>query len=465
MPVQPWPTIILDGKVQECRANNLATDPVVLDGFKIDWGRTEYLSHTGAGTLRVEFLDRSGKLAQRMRDKRMIGAPIAALYGDGTPKFGAAMFQGRVSGAHATPDVPDPYFPDDPKARCWRVTIEAGSKLADLGQIIQPPGTWPQETMLSRAVALRGASFIAGISEFYFYPGSVDAPVWPLDVKGKSNLQLLQDMYMSMGDTFAYLPDENVCRYLHRRAYAFSAWMTRHADGIIRIVAGDHSFDTRTYRGVGIEACEVTADDGNATTIPINSAVTRVEASWKDIPNGTQDHVTVVWADEINELDRGRRTLTFTSWLGDGRWLDPVVLEVLNRGRYEGSQPKHPNVRIDTRRTGGFKSHGEAASLLMGGETQGIVYISGSQHNYYQFTAPFYAILGGSIEYRYPGWVIDVNLQWCLNTKQNTPPTWAKFTKSILWTAPPQFGSLSNSLTWYDMAFLSDGNVYNPTQP
>ena len=316
--------------------------------------------------------------------------------------------------------------------------------------------------MQARAVALRGASFIAGISEFYFFPNHVNSIAYALDVKGKDNLGLLRDFYYSMGDTFAYLPEENVCRYLHRRAYDVWANWVQSADGIVRMTANDHTFDTRTYRGVGIQGCDVTAED--AAGLPINSAVTRVEASWKDTRNNNTDVVTTVYADEQSELDRGRRTLTFTSWLGDGVNLDPVVLEVLNRGRFEGSQPKHPNITRDTRRTNGFYNKGEAKALLMGGETQGVVYISGSRYAMWMFQVPFYAVIGGKIRYEHPGWVIDMNLQFHLATNTITPIRWNQVTASLKWTQPPTFGSLADSMTWFDAAFLQTGNVYVPTE-
>ena len=461
MAVQPWPVVIFDGVSQKCLVIDLYTDPVVLDGLEVNWGRSEYLSHAGVGTLNVSWIDRTGALAARMRNQTLIGKPIAVQYADGTG-WGATFFQGRITGCAAQPGVPDPYA-TDPEAKCWRVTMQASDKTSDLANIIQPPGTWPQETMQARAVALRGASFIAGISEFYFYPGHTSSVCWALDVKGKDNLSLLRDMYYSMGDTFAYLPDENVCRYLHRRAYDVWANWVQSSDGIIRMTANDHTFDGQTYRGVGVQACDVTSDED--ATIPIQSAVTRVEASWKDTVNGGADVVTVVYADEQSELDRGRRTLTFTSWLGDGLQLDPVVLEVLNRGRYEGSQPKHPNITRDTRRTNGFYNKGEARAMLKGGETQGVEYLSGSLYSQWMFVAPFYGVLGGTIRYEHPGWVIEQNLQFMLATNTITPITWTQVTATLKWTQPPTFGSLADSMTWWDAAFLQTGNVYNPTEP
>lgn len=463
MGVQPWPVVFIDGIEQKCRAADLATDPVVLDELTVDWGRSEYLSHAGVGTLKLAWLDRTGALSARMRNKTMMGKLVIVQYADGTG-WGATFFQGRVTGCSATPDVPDPYA-TDPTARCWRVTVEAADKTADMANIIQPPGTWPQETAQARAVALRNASFIAGIGEFYFFPGHVNSVMWALDVKGKDNLGMLRDFYYSMGDTFSYLPSENVVRYLHRRAYDVWANWVQSADGIIRMTANDHTFDGRTYRGVGVQGCDVTSED--EATLPIQSAVTRVEASWKDtVPAGNDnDVVTIVYADEQSELDWGRRTLTFTSWLGDGRNLDPVVLEVLNRGRFEGSMPKHPNVSRDTRRTNGFYNRGEAESLLMGGETQGVVYISGSYYAQWLYLVPFYAVMGGTIRWQHPGWIVDMNLQFHLATNTITPIRWNQVTATLKWTQPPVVGSLCDSMTWWDAAFLQTGNVYSPTKP
>ena len=459
--VQPWPVVLFDGVWQSCLVIDLFTDPVVLDGLEIDWGRDEYMNHTGVGTLVLSWIDRTGQLAARMREKRMLGSQILVQWADGLGT-GATMFQGRITGAAAEPDVPDPWA-TDPEARCWRVTVHAADKTADLGNIIQPASTWPRETMQARAAALNGASFIAGIQAFYFYPGHTDSVAWALDVKGRDNLSLLRDFYYSMGDTFTYLPAENVCRYLYRRAYHVWANLVQYDDGLIRMTANDQLVDgQRTYRGVGIQGCDVTSDDEAA--VPINSAVTRVEASWKDTQNNDTDVVTTVYADEQSELDRGRRTLTFTSWLGDGLRLDPVVLEVLNRGRFEGSQPKHPNITRDTRRTNGFYSRGEARALLAGGETNAVLYVSGSQYAMWLFQVPFYAVIGGKIRWEHPGWIIDLNVQFHLATNTITPVRWNQMTNSLAWYEPPTVGAIVDSMTWFDAAFLQTGNVYVPTE-
>lgn len=460
--INPWPVVVFDGQAQSCLVIDLFTDPVVIDGLEVDWGRTEYMSHTGVAALKVEWLDRTGHFAARMRDKTLIGKPISVHYTDGTG-WGEPFYQGRITGAAAQPDVLDPWA-TDPEARCWRVSVTAADKTADLAQIIQPTSVWPEETMQARAVALRGASFIAGIAEFYFFPQHVNSVVYSLDVKGRDNLALLKDMYYSMGDTFAYLPDENVVRYLHRRAYDVHANWVQSSDGVIRMTANDHNFDGRVYRGVGIQGCDVTAD--TSAGLPVQSTVTRVEASWKDTNiAGDPDSVAIVYADELDELDRGRRTLTFTSWLGDMAQMGPVCNEVLNRGRFEGSAAKHPNIQRHTARTGGFYNRGEARALLMGGETQGVVYISGSRYAMWLVQQPFYAVLGGTIRYVHPYWEIDLNLQWHLQTNTPIKVKWSAVTPTLKWTQPPVFGSLSDSMTWWDAANLQTGNVYPPTEP
>lgn len=458
--VQPYPYVILGGAIMSCDLKDMGTQPLVLDGIRADWGRSEYLSHAGTGSLEIAFIDRSGTLANQATNKQLLGKPVAVWYTDAPgSSWGACYFQGRLVGAEAEPDVPDPFT--DGRTRMWRVTLTASDKTQDLGQIVQPPGTWPQETAQARAVRLRDASIIAGIGQFYFYPGHVSSIMSAIDVKGRDNLSLLKDFYMSMGDTYSYLPKENNIRYLHRRVYDMSAVLYSDSDGIIRMRAAGYTFDGRQYKGIGVQGCEVTSD--GPTTVPTQAAITRVEMSWKDTVNGSRDWVTVVYADELNELDWGRRTLTVSSWLGDGRQIDPVILELLNRGRFEGGLPKHPDVTVDTRRTGGFHSRDEAEAYLEGGESIGIAYLSGSAHAYWAWLNPFYAVIGGSIEYRYPGWVIRLRLQPCWRSNASTPPTWAGLNTSIRWTEPPAVGALSESFTWFDAVFLTNGNVYQST--
>lgn len=472
MAVNPVPYIIIGypgGTRYPCDSESLATSPVVVDGPTISWGREEYLSHSEPAVLKFSLIDRTGQMAQQVTQNLLIGKQVQMLVElPSDTAWIRRLFWGRITGAKARPDVPDPYS-TDPKAVCWLVEITASDKTADMAQAIMAPGTvWPQETALARANRLRNILNAANVAagQMYFYPNHQNSVMSAQDVSDRDGLSLTKDFYMSMGDTYSYLPHENNVRYVHRRNYRVSARLVRDPDGVIRMRAADYVFDGQTYRGVGIEGCETTVAD-EWTEVSTQSAISRVEMTWKVTTSpGAPEHVTVVVADELPESERGRRTLTVTSWLGDGRQVDPVCLELLNRGRFEGSLPRHPRVIIDTRVSGGFHSRAECESLLMGGETQGVVYVSGSRYVYWSWLAPFYGLIGGQIKYADGRWLIECQLQpFGPGGTFGNPParTWNQLNTSIRWTAPPTYGSLSDSFTWYDAAFLTDGNVYAST--
>lgn len=460
MLANPQPYIVIGypgGTRLACDADSLATEPVAADDVSVSWGRDEYLSHSEPATMTFAVLDRTGQYAGKVSRNELIGVQVQLLAEIPAQGWLRRIFWGRITSAKARPDVPDPYS-TDPRETVWRIDITASDKTADVAQAIHGPGWWPEETAVNRAVRLRNMLTAAnvGVGQLYFYPQHQSSIMYALEVNDRDGLSLLKDFYMSMGDTYSYLCHENNVRYVHRRNYAVTARLYRDADGVVRMRASDYTFDGQTYRGVGIEACEVTTSS-DVTEVSPQSAITRVEMTWKvTTANGDPEHVTVVVADEIPETARGRRTLTVTSWLGDGLQVDPVCLELLNRGRYEGSMPRHPEIIVDTGVSGGFHSLAEAESLLMGGETQGVVYVSGSRYTRWSWISPFYGMIGGTIQYVEGRWLIACKLVSFGPGRDGggTQVRWNTIAQSLTW------GELSDSFTFYDAAFLTNGTVY-----
>lgn len=451
MSANPRAYVMLDGARVECNADLADSQALALDGVVVEWGRDDYISHARPATATLTFYDRTGNWPARIKGRAAIGRRLS-LHAEDRDNVATnwCWFAGRVTDANAEPA---------PDKRGWLVTVTAAGKDADLGNIIMPPVTWPNESMIVRANRIADAAqVVADIDEFYFYPGSVNILCWPLDVKGRSLADLNAEFYMSMGDTFSYNPQQNVVRHLYRRSYAIAIWpVVRNAR--IFLQAGDTVYDDQTYDGVGILGCETGA--GGPLQLSPQGVVTRVEVSWKDRPNGGNDWTSVLSASDDNQ--NGRRTVTFTSWIDDGIHIDPVMTEVLARGQVEGSLPQHPPAIIDTGRDGGFASIDVAKVLTLGAETQGVVYVNGSKFAAWLETVPLYCIIGGTVEHVDGKWRVTAKLQAVNDTSAVTPPVWDSMHQSITWHAPAPSWAFDDSVSWFDTRWPNTlGTIYTP---
>ncbi|MBF6085301.1 hypothetical protein IU485_28430 [Nocardia cyriacigeorgica] len=444
MGFDPAPVIVFDGERVQCDADMIGTAPLALAGLKVDWGRDDYISHARPGTAQLAILDRTGTWSDKVTAKRVIGRPIELWWELGSAS--QRWFAGRVTGAVARPATKD-------GTGGWIIAITAAAKDADLGNIVMAPGTWPTETMIVRANRIADAAVPADIDEFYFYPGSVDIQCWPLDVNGRDLHSLCNEFYMSMGDTYSYHPHTNVVRHLYRRSYPMHIYLVIMPDGLIYVQAANITYDGISYKGTGLAGCQTNTDDG--IQLAPNSVVTRVQATWKDAPNGLQDVTTVVQTPEGDS--NGRRTVQLTTWIDNGIHVDPMVAEVLARGQYEGALPKHPAVTWDTRRTGGFRTETEARVFTLAAETQGAVYVSASIYTgWLPSIWPVFAIIGGTIEYD-GGWIITCTLQYIWKTNPTDPVTWDALDPAMTWD------QLAPSVSWNDFAYLTLPLVYSPS--
>ncbi|QFG13045.1 minor tail protein [Gordonia phage Schiebs] len=453
----PRPVVYLDGGRVQCATAQLDTAPLALDGIVVDWGRDDYISHATPATAQLALIDRTGTLANRANTRALIGRPLVLEWEDpANTSTRWRWFAGRVTSAVAKPHRTGSTLAHS-AGRDWVVSITAAAKDADLGQVMTLPEVWPTQTMLDRAVKLRALAAPAQIAEFYFYPGSTGVSCWPLDVKGRDLKSLVDEFYMSMGDTYSYHPNTNVVRHIYRRKYVAPLRLQRLvSDDLVHVTAPAIAYDGQTYPAASIPGDQATTEDG--IELAPNSTVTRVEASWKDRPSGGNDWTSVATAPEGDQ--NGRRTVTFTSWIDDGLYLDPVLAEVLARGQEEGSVPKHPPIRWDTRPAGGFKSVDEARALVNAAETQGLLTVTGSMFAEWIGRRPVYAILGGTIEYR-GGWIVTVTVQWHQPTDAQTPITWPNLDTGLTWRTA-DYRQLAPDVSWWDMRWLTNGTVQAP---
>lgn len=450
----PVPYVLIDGQRVPCSVGLAGQTALVLDDVAVDWGRDDYISHAKPATAQLTLYDRTGQWAARARDKRTIGTKIELWWELGEVTF--RWFAGRITEANAKPGNVDKVSGN----RGWLIELTAADKTADLGNILIPkPTLWPRESMIVRANKIKAlANQVAEISEFYFYPGSVNLMCSPIDVGGRSLQSVNDEFYMSMGDTYGFHPDTNVVRHLFRRAHGFAVYLAQGPDGLIYVQASNISYDGITYYGTSIPGCETSAAEATMG-LAANGAVTRVEASWKDYPNGGGDWTTVA-QQAGSETSSGRRTVTFPTWLDDGVNVDPVVLQVHARGQWEGAIPRHPPIRWSLKEKGGWLTAEYARVFTRCGETQALTYISGSIYSMWlgeQF--PVVAIIGGRVQYTDGGWIVTPKFQHAFKTDTYTMVTWATLDKGLTWQSGP-WRSLSTSVSWHDLRFLTMPTIY-----
>lgn len=434
MAIKVVPTVTIDGRPVACTADRLDVEPVVIDGFNIDWGRNEYGNpSTSPASLTLNITDATGEWATAIRTTRAVGLPVVVTWTahpldpGGVPAPPVTMFRGRIQKARAVPM--DDRTTTDGRRR-WRVELTVADRTADYGNGLAGPAPWDSETMLSRAVKVRdlGVAAGSGIEHVYFWPDYRGATLSPLDVKGKSGLTLLAELYASLGnDSYAYDPDENVIRQAIRLSQPMSIHLGAFDDdlGAVYPVPSDIVVDGVTYPGVSLGGCEL---EGVPEVVADPATdINRLECSWEDQHTGWNDVTTV-----LENVDPGdaRRVMAWSTWLGDGLTVDPTLANVWERVREEGRRPRHPD--ITTRPTHTFPTSRLALWTLQTWENTRPAYIAGSLA--YQWLlgdepaySPVVAPIGGKTSFDpVRGWSTTMHVHWIHNSAgPSASATWS----------------------------------------
>lgn len=431
MAIDVRPTVYIDGKRVACRTDTMNDEPTVIRGFTIHWGREEYQSpDTSPASVDVTLLDVTDDWANRIRTSRAIGLEVKITWlGTKSTNRGTVgpvtMFRGRVSEATAKPHT---YRAPDGR-RGWTIELSCADATADYGNANPAVPEWPQETMLIRANRVRDLGLESGskISQVYFWPGYVTARCAPLDVQGKSALELMADMFASMGnDSYAYDPDENVVRQSIRLAQPLSTYLATFDDsrGAVLPVANDITVDRKTYPGIGLGGCELVGEPeihADPTT-----DINRLECTWDDWAAEFNSHTTVK---EDVQPGQARRVMKWDSWFDAGEVIDPTLDNVWNRARQEGRRPRHPDFTFKPGFT--FVSERMARWALMAWENTRAAFISGNLA--YQWLMgestdypPIVSPIGGKTTFDPKrGWACLFHVHWIQNTtQQKSSATW-----------------------------------------
>ena len=122
------PTIKIGGVVLPCDFDATATNPVVLDGITINWGRDAVYDATSPSELRLDLIDPHGQYAS---DPGLFGEEITVETSLGM------IFRGRIDGIEMRPDTIDDANPNVPED-VWFVSISATDVIGTLAKVVAP---------------------------------------------------------------------------------------------------------------------------------------------------------------------------------------------------------------------------------------------------------------------------------------------------------------------------------------
>lgn len=439
------PDVLISGQLVACRADALDSEPVVIRGFEITWGRDEYMSpDVSPASVTLTLLDTTGMWAQRIRDTQAIGLPVEIRWQGTTTDTPSrrvgpvVMFRGRVTQADAAPHS----LEASDGRTAWTVELVCADRTADMGNALAGPEPWDRETMLERAVKIRDLATAAGsgIGQVYFWPGYVDSTTAPLEVKGKSALELMGAFFRSMGnDSYAYDPDANVIRQAIRLSQPMTTYLATFDDklGAVLPVASDITVDGQVYPGIGLGGCELVGKP--SVSADPSTDINRLECSWKDF---STDHGDMTTVHENKRAGDARRVMSWESWLDNGIAIDPTLDNVWNRAREEGRRPRHPDFTYKPGHS--FVSERMARWMLSTWENTRAAFISGNLA--YQWLmggepgySPVVAPIGGATRFDpETGWHCQFKVHWIHNTTPaSSPATWSSIRQVKTTTTTP----------------------------
>lgn len=432
------PTITIAGEALACSAAALDTEPVAIKGFSIKWGKEDYQSSSvSPASAEIALIDTTEEWAGRIRTRNALGLKVEISWlgysvpadtpeAEPTVIGPVIMFRGRITSAEARPRR----ISASDGRRAWEVSITLADRTADYGNALAPPVEWPRESMLNRAIKIRDLGLAAGaeIDQVYFWPGYVNTLTAPLDVKDASALDLMADLYASMGnDTYAYDPHNNVIRQFIRLSQPMTTYLATFdsSQGAVMPVPNDIEVDEQIYPGVALGGCELLGEP--AVIVEPEQDINRLECSWKDYATGHNDWTTI--KEDVKAGD-ARRVMAWHSWIDDGLAIDPTLDNVWDRAREEGARPRHPAISIPP--THEFVSERLARWLLETWANTRPAYIAGSLPYLWLMAdmpdySPIVAPIGGETSFNpLEGFSATLNVHWIHNNGPAiTPAQWA----------------------------------------
>lgn len=433
---------------------------VAIDKLAVTWGTDQPMDQPPPATATVSLLDFTRTYATR---QDLVGLPVVLSWS--TTQASRVFFRGRIADLDIT--RVKVARPDGSTVPAARLDLTCSSIEVDLANRFPAETEWPAETVGERATRI--AAYCAGVANSVvvistWAPGNCAAVT---DVNKTSIRDLLVQLYTSTGGRrLIYSPE--------RQTYE---WMTRatvDARSLQRLWIGTGTHPRAglgAWIGPDVTGTGTTETGWNGTPSPTplfldadwleyphgmtrqaSSRITRVSVTAKS--DADNSDLTVVKVDtEADETLVGQRVVTFDSVYRSDSYTNSLAADLLSMATQEGAAWRPQRIRWDTRRTGGFPHHGQAAALLIGHMTGFPVSINGSWVAAYA-VRPLFRITGGVITYHggpNNGWDLEMDVAgWATFTSPAGGPRWVPVPQHALTFEEIDDGTDANTLRWYD---------------
>lgn len=349
----------------------------------------------------------------------------------------------------------------------WLVQIQAGDRSAFLGQVNWYAGQLPAESMQNRAVRLRNQGAPVGIRQYYFEDQYKDGPAKAVDVKDKSVLDTVNELYKSFADQWTYNPQRNTINRIPTGSTWGAYYLTfgvSSGSNAVRIyppawsdpTGKEDAIDTKAYPGGYVGAGSVSGQI--ALSANMIQDITDIACTWYNAPgNPPGDFTTNL--NVKNSVPPAR--LVFDSWFTDGYWVDPVLADIKKMVTGDGARPTHPEIRWDTNKTGDIPDWDTFESLTLPAQTIRMLTLAGSPFSAATNYAPVWHPCGGVVRYVAGKWDITMNLAPTSMPLPNNhqPVTSATVDKNIT-LGNPNAWYIDPSITPFDLYYVGAGTVY-----
>lgn len=452
---------------------------VMLEDLSIDWGRSDVWSQPSPSVLTCtiwqsdRFQEANPTAATnylyRAGNGTLVGDRLVAFFDtdSGVPSVRNAngfavpwrFFEGRISNAdfkrlrvRTTNGLEDG----------WAIRIQGSDQVSAVAQCTPPLDLPANQTMIQRADVLASRASGANIREIYFEAAYTAGRVKAVETKGRSLLDLVNDMYASFAHQYAYNPHRNViiripAAYNHG---SYSLRFGRRAPGdTVRLYAPrqvdntgrQDPADSDPYPSAYVGACDVQGDV--MLSVDASQRIRTILCKWFVAANNA-DHVTEVQA----QTTTSPNTLQFESWYNDGVQVDPIMADVKRKILAEGSRPFHPRIVWDTARSGDVPDWETFMSLTLPMQSVRLLVLAGSPFAAALDVAPVWYPAGGTITLRRGKWLFSVDLAPAPMTLAGSPITFTGLSGNATGSTVT-LGQLDTSISSHDLRYISDPNV------
>lgn len=468
-PIKVKPFVYLVDQYYDCDSETMP-----LDDLQVRWGRSSMMDKPQSATANIRLFDKTNKWRDYVRNGGCIGKAVFLQAKINETEFGTAeqewtWFRGRIT------DVSVEEGPHDPVTNRligYVVEVTAVDQAANLSDIVTKKDAGvlaANQTLLQRAVWLRNMSMpISGISEMFFDPARVGYWCSAKDIGGASMASLIDEFYASQGDVPCYSPKDNCIRNGQTFQGDVKLGLFRQSDGYIHMVpfenprVGATGNDVDRYYGTSLSGCKVEDSGGEAARSSRND-INKIDINYFDrLANGQRTNVRLLPGWDTN----GTRLWSMQSWLSEKVDVDIIGKRCSDMVLYPGGEATHPSLRYNTFTTGGnFQSVDQAMNLVMAGERQYLLCVTGSPWTTVTTRKPMFGVIGGTITLSKGQWVIDVQLQpyYRFVAPGETDSTWGQWPTSVDW-GDASSDCLEPSITWKDVDHIDDHVIRVRTQ-